>query len=86
MSSKEVEKKHHQTFDEIKRVSEQGHEYWMARSLSKILDYAEFRNFLPVIEKAKKACKNSGQSVHDHFVEIHEMVMLGSGAERKMDL
>jgi len=85
MSSKKVEKKHHQTFEKIKQVSEHGQEYWMARSLSKILDYAEFRNFIPVIEKAKKACKNSSQSVQDHFVEMHEMVLLGSGAERKMD-
>ncbi|MCK5519584.1 DNA damage-inducible protein D [bacterium] len=82
---KEIEKKHYQTFDEIKNIGADGSEYWMARQLSKILDYAEFRNFIPVIEKAKKACINSGQSIENHFVEMHEMVPIGSGAERKMD-
>ena len=85
MSRKEIENKHHQTFEEIKYINSNGSEYWMARQLAKILDYAEFRNFLPVIEKAKKACQNSGQPVEYHFVEMHEMVLIGSGAERNME-
>ena len=84
MSSKKIEKKHYQTFEEIKQTSSNGDEFWMARQLSKILEYAEFRNFLPVIAKAKNACENSGESVVDHFVEVHEMVSIGSGAERQM--
>ena len=54
MSKKDIEKKHHTTFEKIKQNGADGQEYWMARQLSKILDYAEFRNFLPVIKKAKK--------------------------------
>lgn len=84
MRGKEIEKAHHETFEKLKKVNEYGQEYWMARKLSKVLDYAEFRNFLPVIEKAIIACENSGQRVADHFVEMHEMVPIGSGAERKM--
>ncbi len=80
----DIEKHHHQTFEKIKQTAQNGSEFWMARRLAKLLDYAEFRNFLPVIEKAKKACENSGQSVKNHFVEMHEMVSIGSGAERKM--
>ncbi len=57
----------------------------MARQLAKALDYAEFINFLPVIKKAIKACENSGQPESDHFVEMHEMVPIGSGAEREME-
>ena len=38
-----------------------------------------------VIEKAKIACLNSGQLIEDHFVEFHEMVGIGSGAERAVD-
>ncbi|MFH1964725.1 MAG: DNA damage-inducible protein D [Acidobacteriota bacterium] len=87
MSDKDsnIEKKHYQTFEEIKNTGPDGSEFWMARQLSRILEYAEFRNFLPVIEKAKKACQNSGQQVENHFVEMHEMVPIGSGAERKME-
>lgn len=84
MRGKEIEKAHHETFERLKKVNEYGQEYWMARQLSKVLEYAEFRNFLPVIEKARKACENSGQHVADHFVEMHEMVSIGSGAEREM--
>jgi DNA-damage-inducible protein D len=40
---------------------------------------------LNVIEKAKEACKNSGQVIHNHFVEANEMVSIGSGAEKTVD-
>ena len=85
MSKKDIEKRHHQTLENIKQTGNDGSEFWMARQLGKILDYAEYRNFLPVIEKAKKACANSGQPIENHFVEMHEMVPIGSGAERKME-
>ena len=51
----------------------------------KILEYNEYRNFIPVIEKAKIACENSGQRIEDHFVDINEMVAIGSGAVRPID-
>lgn len=85
MAKNEIGKRHHQTFEEIKQSSEFKQEFWSARHLGKVLEYAEYRNFLPVIEKAKEACRNSGQPVEDHFVEMHEMVSIGSGAERKME-
>jgi DNA-damage-inducible protein D len=72
-------------FEQIKETDQNGNEYWTARKLSKILEYAEFRNFLPVIDRAKEACKNSGQLIENHFVDFHEMVVIGSGAERKME-
>ena len=74
----------HTTFEDIKIINEHGNETWQARQLSKVLDYSDFRNFLIVIERAKKACENSDQAIADHFVEIHEMVEIGSGALRKM--
>lgn len=67
-------------FEQIKETDEDGNEFWGARKLSKILDYAEFRNFIPVIERAKEACKNSGQDTLNHFVDYHEMIELGKGA------
>lgn len=72
-------------FEQIKETDEQGNEFWGARKLSKVLEYREFRNFLPVIEKAKEACEKSEQLVENHFVEFHEMVSIGSGAEREME-
>lgn len=60
-------------------------ECWSARELQVIFDYAEWRNFVKVIEKAKEACKHSGVAVLDHFVEINKMVGLGSGSTRSLD-
>lgn len=78
--------KNNQTiFEQIKELDDQGNEFWTARKFSKVLEYAELRNFLPVIERAKEACKNSGQEVENHFVDFHEMVGIGSGAERRME-
>src|SRR5260221_5426730 len=49
------------------------------------LNYLEYHNFKPVIDKAKEACKNSGQSVEDHFVGSHDMIEIGKSAQRKIE-
>jgi DNA-damage-inducible protein D len=72
-------------FEQIRETDENGNEFWTARKISKVLEYAEYRNFIPVIERAKVSCKNSGQLIENHFVDYHEMVGIGSGAERQME-
>ena len=84
MSTK-LTKKTVSLFESIKKIDENGNEYWTSRSLWKILEYTEYRHFLPVIEKAKLACENSGQRIEDHFEDILEMVTIGSGAVRPID-
>ena len=71
-------------FENIKKIDEDGREYWSSRDLWKILEYTEHRHFLPVIEKAKISCENSGHLVSDHFEDILEMVSIGSNTERQM--
>ena len=71
-------------FENIKKIDEEGGEYWSSRDLWKILEYTEHRHFLPVIEKAKISCENSGHLVLDHFEDILEMVPIGSNTERQM--
>lgn len=60
-------------------------EYWQARKLQELLGYSEWRNFLSVIEKARTACRNAGQDVTDHFVDVTKMIDLGKGAQREID-
>lgn len=71
------------TFERIKRSRTDGAEFWSARDLARVLEYSIFRNFLPVIEKAKEACAKNGHAVPDHFAEMRNMVDIGSGAQRE---
>jgi DNA-damage-inducible protein D len=73
-----------QTFEEIKNIDEHGNEFWYARDLQTVLDYSEWRNFENVIEKAKEACRNSRNSVSDHFVDVNKMIALAKTAEREV--
>jgi hypothetical protein len=71
-------------FEKIKKINDYGQEFWSARELARLIEYTDYRNFVKVIEKARQACFNSGQEVSDHFVEVNEMVQIGSGAIREM--
>ncbi len=71
-------------FEKIKQRDNEGSEFWSARDLAKILEYEEYRNFANVIDNAMTACASAGVSVDDHFVEITDMVPIGSGATREV--
>lgn len=85
MSPREIANRHHATFENIKQQDGEGNEYWLARELAPLLDYPQWRNFLPVLDKAREACRTSGQSVSDHFAELRKMVGIGSGAQREIE-
>ncbi len=72
-------------FDQSKKIDPQGRDFWSARDFWKILQYSEYRQFLPVIDKAKMACLNSGHNPDDHFIAVMEPIAIGSGAARDMD-
>ena len=79
-----IDRKHRRTFESIRRKSEDDGEYWLARDLQPILEYAQWRSLDDIIKKAKIACRNSGQIVENHFAEVRKMVTLGSGAKREV--
>ena len=72
-------------FENIKKIDEEGREYWSSRDLAKILEYKDYRNFLTVINKAKESCSNSNIMLIDHFVDVTDMVSIGSGATRTIE-
>ncbi len=71
--------RHHQTFEGIRQVDEQGNGYWIARKLAKVLEYSQYRHFLAVIERVKAACKKSARPLEDHFEDLLTMVDIGTG-------
>ena len=71
-------------FEDIKHIDELGNEYWLARELGKILEYGEYRKFLPSIKKAMISCEKSEQNVENHFAQMDVMVNIGSNAKRKL--
>lgn len=74
-------------FNSFERIAieYEGVECWSARELATAIGYSQWRNFLPVIERAKESCSNSGESISDHFADVRKMVVVGSGAERQID-
>jgi DNA-damage-inducible protein D len=72
-------------FDSIRRIDSHGVEYWTSRDLARELAYVDYRDFADVVAKAKLHCQNSGEPVANHFVDVPEMVAIGSGAERPID-
>ncbi len=73
------------TFEEIKHINEYGSEYWLARELAPVLEYARWENFYNVLEKAKEACGNSNINVIDHFRDVTKMIDLAKGAQREIE-
>jgi DNA-damage-inducible protein D len=72
-------------FESIKLITDEGVEFWYARDLQNILEYSEWRNFVKVIDRAKIACEKSQNDVPYHFVDVNNMVELGSGAQREVE-
>ena len=69
------------TFEDIKHIDENGTEYWEARELMLVLQYAKWENFKKVIEKAITACENSEISVKDCFLDVRKPIISGKGKQ-----
>ena len=81
---KEIIAKLQKTFEEYSHEKESV-EFWYARELQVLLDYDEWRNFYHVIEKAKISCKNAGQKIEDHFVDINKTIAMPKGASKEIE-
>ena len=79
----EIKKYNETVFENIKHIDEYGNEYWLARELQVVLEYAQWRRFNEVINRALISCDKSGMDVNNHFAEVGKMVEIGSNAKRK---
>ncbi|MDR2166456.1 MAG: DNA damage-inducible protein D, partial [Clostridiales bacterium] len=72
-------------FEEIRKMNEHGEECWSARDLQGVLGYAQWRNFVAVIEKAKVACENAGITPSLHFADVSKSYELPTGGLREIN-
>ena len=80
----EIKEYTEKVFEEIKRIDDDGNEYWLARELMPLLEYTEWRKFKGVINKAIINCKSSNYNVLDHFVGADKMISIAKGARRRI--
>ena len=82
--NKETISKLNKSFEES--VHEQdGVEFWLARELQELLGYSDWRNFVNAVDKAKESCKNTSETISDHFVDVNKMIEVGKGGKRAVD-
>ncbi len=80
--NKETISKLNKSFEES--VHEQdGVEFWLARELQELLGYSDWRNFVNAVDKAKESCKNTKETVSDHFVDVNKMVKSAQALKEK---
>lgn len=53
--------------------------------MAKLLGYSKWDKFKVAIERAMKACENSGEASSYHFPRLGKMVNIGSGARREKE-
>ena len=75
---KELRAPEYRPFENIKHTRNDGSEYWLAREIAQMLDYAQWRSFTKVIDKAMIACNNSGHSIGHNFAEVSKIAAAGA--------
>ena len=60
-------------FEDIRRTRSDGSEYWYARELASVLDYAKWENFAKVIKRAMIACENMMEVLEEMDVDVERL-------------
>jgi DNA-damage-inducible protein D len=55
-------------FDAIRKVGDNGAEFWSAREMMGLLGYSNWQNMREVLDRAEAACRNSGQEAAGNFL------------------
>lgn len=78
----DLQAEEYKNFEEIKKVREDGTEYWNARELCEVLQYKKWENFAKVIDRARLACQNSGIEIMYHFLEVRKTIQMPKNAQK----
>ena len=68
-------------FDDIRRATPEGREFWSARDLMAPLGYSVWRDFANAISRARAAAQNSGHDPLKHFAGARKVAASGPAAE-----
>ena len=83
--TKNIKQYNNKTFEDIKHIDENEGEFWYARELMQVLQYAKWQNFKGIIDKAIIACKNSQISVEDCFTNVSKPIISGKGKQELVE-
>jgi DNA-damage-inducible protein D len=72
-------------FEKIKKINNEGMEFWSARDLYPLLGYIKWENFSTAIERAKESCKNSAQKIENHFPGARKSINSGKNTNRDFE-
>jgi len=67
MNAQRIANQHHATFEGIRQQDAEGNEFWSARDLQPLLEYAVGTSSSALSRKAIEACRQSGNEADDHF-------------------
>ena len=74
------------SFENICRKDEYGNKYWSSRDLCGAMGYSAYWKFQRVIDKAIKVAGEKGMNVDEHFNQAVDMVKIGNGSFRKVNI
>ena len=72
-------------FEQIRKMDENGQEYWSARELQTVLGYSQWRGFKDSINRAKTASSISGFGTSDDFADASKIVKAGATNKKISD-
>jgi len=73
----------HKDFESIKKVDENGFEYWEARELMPLLGYKNWQDFHTAVRRAQATCASTNQPMNDHFRGAPKMIIIGKNTPRE---
>lgn len=71
--------------ERLKRLTEEGVEYWLAREIHDTLGYPNWREFEGLLDRAGEALRQNGIDPSHHFVLTHKVMAGGKGSQQQGD-